>query len=501
MEREVVGYSIVKREAGGYRAIFMISIVIPALNEEKLLPDCLDSLRNQDYEGEFEIIIADNGSTDKTVEIAHSFGARVVLCSGKKGVSFARQAGADAARGDIIAQADGDSVYPPGWLTRISGWFASHPEAVAVTGRFAYRDPPWWWRFEYCARHNLNRIQAKLSGKPLLVSGATFAFRKKAFMAAGGYRGLTYSPDQYGIAERLSRLGKVRYDSGLRILTSARTVRKPLFVILRDVLVHLCRLLAHIAEPDAPQKQPARLSRRFVTRLLPVPVAVILIVGVHGCIVPSSQVFGQIYYEGNTSQQTVALTFDDGFSEAYASEILDVLDEYGVKATFFISGENAALHPQIARRIVSENHTIGNQSYYRDSFHAITQYTADDLGNAQEIIFGTVGVYPHLYRPPNSAKTPWELDDAGKLAMIPVTWGVAVDGKTEEADVGEIIDEIEPGEIIRLHDDSKEASEVDNGYPVARLLPQIIEQLQVRGYKLVTVPELLDVPAYNQAIK
>ena len=82
----------------------MISIVIPALNEEKYLPDCLQSLRNQDYTGSYEIIIADNGSTDGTVRVAQKFMARVVPCAEKKSVFYARQIGADFAQGDIIGK-------------------------------------------------------------------------------------------------------------------------------------------------------------------------------------------------------------------------------------------------------------------------------------------------------------------------------------------------------------------------------------------------------------
>jgi len=64
----------------------MISVVIPALNEEKYLPDCLKSLRNQDYTGTYEIIIADNGSTDNTVRIAQDF--KPVLCPVRKEKRF-----------------------------------------------------------------------------------------------------------------------------------------------------------------------------------------------------------------------------------------------------------------------------------------------------------------------------------------------------------------------------------------------------------------------------
>lgn len=67
------------------KLILMISVVIPAINEEKFLPECLESIRNQDYKGRYEIVVVDNGSTDSTVRIAKRFGARIVKYK-KKGL-------------------------------------------------------------------------------------------------------------------------------------------------------------------------------------------------------------------------------------------------------------------------------------------------------------------------------------------------------------------------------------------------------------------------------
>jgi glycosyltransferase involved in cell wall biosynthesis len=122
----------------------MITVIIPALNEEAYLPGCLKSLRNQDYTGQYEIIVADNGSTDNTSAIARSFGARVVSCPEVKSVFYARQIGADSATGDIIAQADADTLYPKDWVSRISMQFEMHPGAVGLTGRYIYTKSPWW---------------------------------------------------------------------------------------------------------------------------------------------------------------------------------------------------------------------------------------------------------------------------------------------------------------------------------------------------------------------
>src|ERR1039458_7310845 len=135
----------------------MISVVVPAFNEEKLIGACLVSLKNQDYKGNYEIVVVDNASRDNTARVARELGARVIFCA-QKGVSYARQAGADAAEGEIVVQADADTLYPAWWLTRIQKQFDSHPKAVAVAGTFIYKSPPWWAHFEYFLRVFFNLL-------------------------------------------------------------------------------------------------------------------------------------------------------------------------------------------------------------------------------------------------------------------------------------------------------------------------------------------------------
>jgi glycosyltransferase involved in cell wall biosynthesis len=99
----------------------LISVVIPVLNAADTLPAQLEALSGQTYEGKWELIIADNGSTDGTVEIARSWGDRIqglraVDASDRKGQAHARNVGAAAAHGDFIAFCDADDVATPGWL-------------------------------------------------------------------------------------------------------------------------------------------------------------------------------------------------------------------------------------------------------------------------------------------------------------------------------------------------------------------------------------------------
>jgi peptidoglycan/xylan/chitin deacetylase (PgdA/CDA1 family) len=481
----------------------MISVVIPALNEEKFLPDCLESLKNQDYEGEYEIIVVDNGSTDNTANIARDFGARVVFCLGRKSVSYVRQVGADAACGDIIAQADADTVYPRDWLTRIADHFSSHPDTVALAGRFIYKDPPSWAGFEYFLRNCTNKLSEALFGRPILVSGATFAFRRNAFVIVNGYAGMSYSDDQYGISSRLNKIGRVSYDRDLCVSTSSRSVRKPLLVCVLEAAVHIGRWGTHMGKCYTSSLQEfanKTTLRRVAIRLSPVAMLIILIT--YGYFIPTSPVFGKVYYEGDYHDKVVALTFDDGPNEPYTSEVLDILDGYKVKATFFVVGKNVELYPETAKRMITEGHVLGNHSYSHNANHALTEFGARDLAVAQEAIFKTVGVSPHLYRPPHGKKSPWELEEVKKQGMIEVTWNVSTGelNTTSPVLVAEkIVHETHPGGIILLHDGygtSHDCSKADKSLTV-EALPLIIEKLQAEGYRFVTVPELLDVPAYN----
>ncbi len=483
----------------------MISIVIPARNEEKYLPTCLKSLREQDYKGNYEIIIADNGSTDRTTEIARSFGAQVVPCPEKKGVFYARAVGASAANGDIIIQADADTIYPKHWLRRIYEQFAAHPKAAALSGRWTYTKAPWWGWLEYGLRRGINWLTVLLFQRPMLISGATFAFRRKTFLAVGGYSGLQFSADQWGISGRLSRQGRVLYDDKLVILTSSRSVERPFANILVDVAVNISLWLAYLGRTYMDAFQGSfvpRTTRRMAARLIPTMGVFIIFVFLHGYFIPASPVFGSVYYRVDSSEKVVSLTFDDGPNDPYTLDILDILAKQGVSATFFIIGQNALLSRATVKRILADGHVIGNHSQNHMSNHALSERGYQDMKLAQETIAGITGVEPHLYRPPDGRKSPWELEKIKAAGLIEVTWSVSLDDSKPESALtfaNTIVDKTDPGEIILLHDGNGTlhyCTEADRKLTV-EALPTIIEKLREKGYRFLTVPQLLGVPAYN----
>ena len=216
-----------------------ISVVIPALNEEGEIEECLQSLTGQSF-SDFELIVVDNGSTDSTCALARDYGARVIV-EPRRGVSRARQAGFEAARGEIIASTDADTVVPSNWVERIHQAFAQDPVLWAVFGplhlkRRSSPDPhinrviPYLEKIET----TYHRGTAVL-GLPQF-SGANFAVRGGAFLQVGGFRspkdGHYYRrSEDIQLGLKLHREGNVRFLEDLAVWTSARKLDKDLWRI------------------------------------------------------------------------------------------------------------------------------------------------------------------------------------------------------------------------------------------------------------------------------
>jgi peptidoglycan/xylan/chitin deacetylase (PgdA/CDA1 family)/GT2 family glycosyltransferase len=486
----------------------MISVVIPAYNESKLIKASLESLFNQDYRGDFEVIVVDNNSRDNTAEIARRMGAKVVFCA-LKGVAYARQAGADAAVGPIIVQADADTLYPAWWLSRIQNQFDKHPHAVAVAGTFIYGNPPWWAFFEYFLRSFFGLLSALVSGRPLVISGANFAFKKAALVHIGGYHQEAYSSDQIDISSRLSQVGRIFYDWKSYCLTSNRSVTKPLGVIIIDFARHMSYFAKHAATIFAASnkrrfKKPVTLSNRtyFIFAITVILISFVC----YGYFIPASPVFGKVYARSVTHDKVIALTFDDGPNEPYTSEILRVLEQYDVQATFFLVGLNVQLYPDTARQILAGGDVIGNHTFSHNANHALKLHPDKDIALAQEAIYTATGVEPHLYRPPHGKKTPWELGDVKQAGYVEVLWNISTSelgGNTPRFMADQIIAKAKPGGIILLHDGygTFHNTPRSNKNTTVEMLPFIIEHLQAKGYSFVTIPELLNVPAYDRVAK
>lgn len=201
----------------------MISVVVPAFNEESLLSQCLVSLGKQSYR-DFEIIVAAGGD-DNTSAIARSFGA-VVVSQDREGVAKARQNGFNAAKGEIIASTDADTIVPENWLQHIQEIFARHPETIAVAGHFQLYDGPAFVRF--WIKISLVLMPAILKIAPWLwnFGGANFAVRTEVFRRLGGFDLNRDFGEDIDLCRRLRKNGKVIFDRSLVVRVSGRSFSK-----------------------------------------------------------------------------------------------------------------------------------------------------------------------------------------------------------------------------------------------------------------------------------
>ena len=179
----------------------------------------------------------------------------------------------------------------------------------------------------------------------------------------------------------------------------------------------------------------------------------------------------------------IALTFDDGPSAAWTPALLDGLKERGVKATFFLIGENADKNPEIVKRMAEEGHLIGNHTYHHVELTKVSENEARlELADTSAAIVRLTGKEPEYMRPPFGA---WQRKLEQEIQMLPVLWTIdPLDWTTENQDeiVNKVVTEAEENDIILLHDCYK--SSIEAGL-------RIVDILQEEGFMFVTVDELL----------
>lgn len=207
----------------------MISVIIPAYNEEKTIEQTLNSLVSQDYKSKFEVIFVDNNSTDNTVKIAKSYTKKLplkIFHEKTQGRGAAKFCGAKHAKGEILAYLDADSQAFPNWLSVIDQSFKDK-ETIAITGPWEVHDLP--DGFTKWFLHNFQE-EAMLPitlylGHPDL-NGMNMAIRKDIYEKSGGFNIHLNVHDDFDLAKRISKFGKVKYIKEMKVLTSGRRYKK-----------------------------------------------------------------------------------------------------------------------------------------------------------------------------------------------------------------------------------------------------------------------------------
>ena len=197
----------------------MISVIIPTYNEEANITACLQSLCNQTISrDEYEIIVVDGNSRDRTCELAKVYADEVITQTSKK-VGGARNDGVLRAKGDIVATTDADCIIPPEWLEVIKTDFESN-DIVQLYGTVYPIEGGLKHKIYLLSGNTFSRI-GYYTGALYYTLGCNTAFDKKAFIEAGMYQCID-AGDDLEIAQRMRKLGRVMLDGRMKVGFSMR---------------------------------------------------------------------------------------------------------------------------------------------------------------------------------------------------------------------------------------------------------------------------------------
>jgi peptidoglycan/xylan/chitin deacetylase (PgdA/CDA1 family) len=213
------------------------------------------------------------------------------------------------------------------------------------------------------------------------------------------------------------------------------------------------------------------------------------------CSEPSSTFFRPVLTRGPQEGKRICLTFDDGPTEQFTGQVLDILREYQVPATFFVCGKNVEKHPDLLRRMVAEGHEVGNHTYsHLFVYFRSRRRIAEEIDRTQAIIENVIGFRPNIFRPPYGARwfglVPTLLERGMHLILWSATgydWKEDVRGITQAA-----LRELKPGAVVLLHDgrETRPAAEIDRSRTVLAL-PGIIAGARQLGYTFAPLQDFL----------
>lgn len=210
-------------------------------------------------------------------------------------------------------------------------------------------------------------------------------------------------------------------------------------------------------------------------------------------VLPDNEILGPVVFRGDGGEKLVALTFDDGPYPPYTGEVLDLLAEFRVPATFFVVGENADRHPELLKRMAREGHQVGSHTYHHvDLLKLNARELAAEMDQTSWAIQSITGHAPTAMRPPHGFRDPAILAAMKERNLKVVEWSVMSRDWTNpgvETIVERTLSKVKNGSIILLHDGDGLEAKASRAQSVAAARI-IIERLQEEGYRFVTVDEL-----------
>ncbi|MBI2617551.1 glycosyltransferase [Candidatus Gottesmanbacteria bacterium] len=209
----------------------MISVVIPAFNEEKYISNCLESIAHQETSQKLEVIVVDNNSTDNTIQVVQKFKDKLnlkVVIEKKKGRGAARNQGFQKASGDIIFGTEADTTMPPTWVEELANKFNDN-NVVAVTGTCKFEDCSLFAKIIMNQFQPFGMILHRVLFGYYWLSGFNFAIRKSVYVKSGGFNSELNTYDDIELGEKVKKFGKVIFIRNTPVIVSGRRFKKGLF--------------------------------------------------------------------------------------------------------------------------------------------------------------------------------------------------------------------------------------------------------------------------------
>ncbi len=189
-------------------------------------------------------------------------------------------------------------------------------------------------------------------------------------------------------------------------------------------------------------------------------------------------------------EKVIALTFDDGPWPKSTDQILNILKQHQIKGTFFWIGENVQNYPQIAQKVANDNQAIGNHTWHHWYRRMNAATAKSEIERTATAIYETTGVKTALFRPPGGILNNGPADYAKTQKYGVVMWSSDSEDYSRPPVaqlVKNVLRHVKPGGIVLMHDGGGDRSHT------VEALPQIINALANKGYRFVTVPELLEI--------
>ena len=202
------------------------------------------------------------------------------------------------------------------------------------------------------------------------------------------------------------------------------------------------------------------------------------------------------YNSVHTDQMVLGMTFDDGPHPVNTPKLLDLLKEKNIKATFFLVGERVKMHPEIVRRMLAEGHEVANHTWTHPSLTSISdEKIRSEFTRTADAIWEAAQYRPHIMRPPFGATNrrieQWVFNEFGYSS---ITWSVDPnDWRRPGVQVvaNRLIAGAHKGAIMLAHDIHA---------PTIEAMPQVFDALLAKGYKFLTVSQLINLEQQSQPV-